>query len=157
MPPRLSNVTCFACLRGKQRQTPDKSLTVSEALEQMCIHAVPYAQVASWMQVTQSTLDAEKVPLLASACLVVAIMLFTGCLSTSQVHKCLKWDIYLTVACAIGISNALQESGTAGVIANGLISAGALCCTACLWSCAGRPHNRVPLTIGKAAALRWGQ
>ena len=83
----------------------------------------------------QSILSAEKVPLLASACLVVAGMLLTGCMSTKQAHKCLKWDVYLTVACAFGISNALQESGTAGVIATGLVNAGA-CATLCACCCA---------------------
>ena len=77
------------------------------------------------MQVVQSIISEEKVPLLASACLVVAVMLLTGCMNTKQAHKALKWDVYLTIACAFGISNALQESGTAGVIATGLVNVGA--------------------------------
>jgi hypothetical protein len=39
---------------------------------------------------------------------VVAAMLLSGYMSFTQVHKCLKWDYHLTVAAAIGISNALR-------------------------------------------------
>lgn len=77
------------------------------------------------LQVVQSVLDVSYVPLLASAAAVVGIMLLSGCMSTAQVHKCLKWDIYLTIAAALGVSNALRSSGTAALIANGLIDLGA--------------------------------
>ena len=77
------------------------------------------------MQIAQNALlDKAWIELLPMAGTVAGLMLLTRCMTPAQLHKSLKWDIYLTIACAIGISKALENSGVAKMIATGIVDLG---------------------------------
>lgn len=66
----------------------------------------------------------EIFDILLGAAVVVAIMLLTGCMSPNQARKAIKWDVYLMIAGSFGVSAAMEQSGAAAAIANGVVSIG---------------------------------
>jgi di/tricarboxylate transporter len=54
---------------------------------------------------------ADVLELFTSASVAVAVMLLTGCLSADAARRSIKWDVYITIAAAFGLSNALESSG----------------------------------------------
>lgn len=66
----------------------------------------------------------EVLDILPGAVVVVTIMLLTGCMSPDQARKSIKWDVYVMIAGSFGVSTAMEQSGAAAAIANGVISIG---------------------------------
>ncbi|KAI3433730.1 hypothetical protein D9Q98_003538 [Chlorella vulgaris] len=64
------------------------------------------------------------IDILPAAAIVVAVMLFTGCMSPDQARRAIRWDIYLMIAGSFGVSAALEQSGGAAAIANLIVSIG---------------------------------
>lgn len=52
------------------------------------------------------------------------IMVCLGIMSQQECRDAVNWDVYVTIACAFGIGTAMENSGLANVIANGLVSVG---------------------------------
>lgn len=63
------------------------------------------------------------VPLLVGAILASGGMLITGCATQDQLRRAIRWDVYLTIAAAFGMSEALKQTGVAGAVASGLVTA----------------------------------
>ncbi|KAL7547056.1 hypothetical protein ACHAWF_010378 [Thalassiosira exigua] len=53
-----------------------------------------------------------------------AVMVCFKILSQQECRDCLNWEVYITIACAFGIGAAMENSGLAGVIADGLVGLG---------------------------------
>ncbi|PNH12358.1 putative sodium/sulfate cotransporter 3, partial [Tetrabaena socialis] len=66
----------------------------------------------------------EYVHLWPCAVLTAALMLLTGCMSCDQARRAIMWDVYLTIAAAFGVSAALDNTGVAAKVANGIIRIG---------------------------------
>ena len=49
------------------------------------------------------------------------LLLFTRCVSSVEVRKSIRWDILITIACAMGISKGLENSGAADWIVSWLL------------------------------------
>lgn len=77
------------------------------------------------LQVAESLAGVSYVPLVFKACAVAGVMLVTGCLSVRHAHAALKWDVFLVIGAALGLSKALEVNGVAKLIANGLVNLGA--------------------------------
>ena len=64
---------------------------------------------------------AFKVSLAVSAVVAAAGMVAVGCLTAERARKAVKWDVIVTIACAFGLSNALENSGVAKEFASVLV------------------------------------
>jgi len=62
--------------------------------------------------------------LLVAALFASAVMMLSGCLSQQEARDAVKWDVYVTIAAAFGISKALSNSGLAAASAQFLVQAG---------------------------------
>ncbi len=62
--------------------------------------------------------------ILLGAAFAAAIMLLTGCLSGDAARRSINWTIFLTIAGSFGVSSALENSGAAAAIGNGIVSIG---------------------------------
>ncbi|KAL7576540.1 hypothetical protein ACA910_018036 [Epithemia clementina (nom. ined.)] len=62
--------------------------------------------------------------ILICALVAAVLMVALGILSEQEARDAFKWDIYITIACAFGIGNAMVNSGVAGGIANFLVNVG---------------------------------
>jgi len=51
----------------------------------------------------------------------VLLLILTRCVKIDEARRSVRWTILITIACAFGISKALQNSGAAAVIAGGVI------------------------------------
>lgn len=60
------------------------------------------------------------------ACISNRIILGTYCLTTTAAQQSINWQIVVMVACAYGISNALEDTGVAAAIGNGLVKLNSL-------------------------------
>lgn len=60
--------------------------------------------------------------MLNAALLGAGIMLLTGCLSVSQAEKSLEFNILITIAASFALGIALQKTGVAQVLAEGIVS-----------------------------------
>jgi di/tricarboxylate transporter len=54
---------------------------------------------------------AEVTNLFTAAAVASAVMLLTGCISSTVAREAIKWDVIVTIACAFGLSNALDKTG----------------------------------------------
>jgi di/tricarboxylate transporter len=61
------------------------------------------------------------VSLLIAASVASALMIATGCLSLEQARKAIDWHVLLAVGAAIGIGKAMDKSGAAATLAEGLV------------------------------------
>jgi di/tricarboxylate transporter len=66
----------------------------------------------------------EVLDILVGASVAAAAMLVTGCLSSEQARRAIKWDVYLAIAGSFGVSAALEQSGAAAAIANLIVNVG---------------------------------
>ncbi|PNH03965.1 putative sodium/sulfate cotransporter 3 [Tetrabaena socialis] len=66
----------------------------------------------------------EYVHLWPAAVITAALMLLTGCMNCDQARRAIMWDVYLTIAAAFGVSAALDNTGVAAKVANGIIRIG---------------------------------
>jgi di/tricarboxylate transporter/predicted amino acid-binding ACT domain protein len=66
----------------------------------------------------------ELQSLMTTAGIVAIIMVVVGVITQQEARNSLQWDLYITVASAFGIANAMTNSGVANGVANGLVSAG---------------------------------
>ena len=62
------------------------------------------------------------VPIAAVAMLGVLALLILRCLTARQVRQAIDWSVLLVIGCALGLAEALEHSGAAAVIADGLVS-----------------------------------
>lgn len=61
-------------------------------------------------------------PLLSAALIAIALLFITRCISISQARKSVEWNVLVTIASALGIAFALEKSGAASAIAEGVFS-----------------------------------
>lgn len=57
-----------------------------------------------------------------AALLAAGVMLLTGCITGTEARRSVDWSVLLVIGAALGIGKALDTSGAADVVANGLIS-----------------------------------
>ncbi|MDD3716866.1 MAG: SLC13 family permease [Candidatus Marinimicrobia bacterium] len=57
------------------------------------------------------------------AAIAAVLMAWTGLYSSTEYTRYINWDVLITIACAFGISRALQNTGAADMVAGGIISA----------------------------------
>eukprot|EP00892_Ulva_mutabilis_P000905 jgi/Ulvmu1/10815/UM069_0051.1 len=67
---------------------------------------------------------AGAIRLFTAAAAASAVMLGAGCLSGEAARHSVKWEVIVTIAAAFGLSNALEATGAADLIANSLVAAG---------------------------------
>jgi len=65
----------------------------------------------------------NKISMLYAASVAAALMLATRCLTINQAKNAFKFNILLTIACALGLSKALQNTSVASIGASFLINA----------------------------------
>ena len=70
--------------------------------------------------------DRTFVELITAALITSAIMLMAQCLTGEQARASVKWDVIITVAAAFGVSTGIENSNVASLIADSLVSAGAV-------------------------------
>ena len=63
----------------------------------------------------------QPISMLYAAIAAVGLMFVTGCINIVQARRAIKLDVLITIACAIGISKALVNSGISAVIADWII------------------------------------
>ncbi len=71
-----------------------------------------------------SGFDLPTAPLLVCALFTGIVMVTIGLLSPQEARDAIDWSLYIAIACAFGISQALTNSGLAKVAANFLITIG---------------------------------
>lgn len=64
----------------------------------------------------------EVITMLRAACAAAAAMVAFGCLPVPQVKRSIDWGVLMGVGAGLGIGSALEQSGAAGYIADGLIA-----------------------------------
>jgi di/tricarboxylate transporter len=64
----------------------------------------------------------EVVPVLIAAFVVAGLMIVTKCLSVENARKSINWEVLLAIAAAFGLGKALEASGSARNVADGLLS-----------------------------------
>jgi Na+/H+ antiporter NhaD/arsenite permease-like protein len=62
--------------------------------------------------------------LFGTAMVAAILMVMLGVLSESEARSAVRWEIYLTIAPAFGVGQALINSGVAGAMANFLVQLG---------------------------------
>ena len=60
--------------------------------------------------------------LLQAAALAAILMVVLGCCTTSQAFKSIDWQIFIIFACSVAFGSAIEKTGLAEMIANGLLS-----------------------------------
>ncbi|MFT7520085.1 MAG: di/tricarboxylate transporter [Kiritimatiellia bacterium] len=63
-----------------------------------------------------------EVPIAAVAMLAVVALLVTRCITARQARQAIDWSVLLVIGCALGLAQALDHSGAAAVLAQGLVS-----------------------------------
>ncbi|MBN1237270.1 MAG: SLC13 family permease [Gammaproteobacteria bacterium] len=63
----------------------------------------------------------ELLSMLEAALVAAALMIMTRCTTTSSARSSIDWSVLIVIGASLGIGQALQTSGAAGVIAEGLI------------------------------------
>jgi di/tricarboxylate transporter len=61
------------------------------------------------------------VPLLPAAALAGVLMIAVGCITAGEARRSVEWEVLIAIAAALGLGTALEESGAAGVLAQGLV------------------------------------
>ena len=64
-----------------------------------------------------SVIKGQPITMLHAAMGAAILLALTRCFKISEAKKTIQWNILISIACALGISNALQISGAAGTIA----------------------------------------
>jgi di/tricarboxylate transporter len=64
----------------------------------------------------------HKISMFYAAAAAVALMVLTKCVTIEQAKRSLKMNVLLTIACAFGVSKALQNSGAASFLAGQIIN-----------------------------------
>jgi di/tricarboxylate transporter len=77
----------------------------------------------------------EWIHLWPSSILVGILMVATGCLSGDQARRSIMWDVYLAIAAAFGVSNAMESTGVAREFAQVFIRIGERLQRSCLCGC----------------------
>ncbi|KAL7540472.1 hypothetical protein ACHAXR_010131, partial [Thalassiosira sp. AJA248-18] len=68
--------------------------------------------------------DQNMKSLLVCGLVTSIIMVICKILSQQECRDSINWDVYVTIACAFGIGKAMENSGLASVIADGLVAVG---------------------------------
>mmetsp|Transcript_25509 Transcript_25509/g.54881 ORF Transcript_25509/g.54881 Transcript_25509/m.54881 type:complete len:1149 (+) Transcript_25509:308-3754(+) len=68
--------------------------------------------------------DQNMASLLVCGLVVAFIMVCLGILSQQECRDAVNWEVYVTIACAFGIGKAMENSGLASLIADGLVKVG---------------------------------
>jgi di/tricarboxylate transporter len=58
-----------------------------------------------------------------AAVLAAAVLLLTKTVTPVEARRCIDWNVLIIIACAIGISKAMDKTGAASFVAQGLINA----------------------------------
>lgn len=79
--------------------------------------------ILSVMVAVNAAESVTHVSLLVAASVAAALMIATGCLSLEQARKAIDWQVLLAIGAAIGIRKAMDKSGAAATLAEGLVGA----------------------------------
>lgn len=104
------NYRTFALLTEVENSSPPRP-----ALFLLCVVIIAAS-------LTIAALDIES--LLITASLVGIIMVGCGIVTQQEARNCLQWDLYVVVACAFGVANAMTSSGLAATLADFLVRIG---------------------------------
>ncbi len=66
----------------------------------------------------------EVVPMLHASLAAAGLMLLTRCITTSEGHRAVDWDVLLLIAASFGLAGAMEKTGVASTIANTVIGLG---------------------------------
>ncbi|MFH1746824.1 MAG: SLC13 family permease [Planctomycetota bacterium] len=61
------------------------------------------------------------VPVVVAALMVAGLMILTGCISAGEARRFVQWDVLLAIAAALALGQALEKSGAAVAIADGIV------------------------------------
>lgn len=79
--------------------------------------------ISSAIMIAMVALSAIGVmPLLQCALIAAILMVIIGCCSSSQAYKSIDWQIVIIFACSVALGNAIEKTGIAQIIADGLLS-----------------------------------
>ncbi len=62
-------------------------------------------------------------PIVIATALAAVVLIISRCISPSDAHKSVRWNVLLVIASAFGLARALQNSGVAQFLANNLVIA----------------------------------
>lgn len=62
-------------------------------------------------------------PIVITTALAAVVLIISRCISPSDAHKSVRWNVLLVIASAFGLARALQNSGVAQFLANNLVTA----------------------------------
>jgi len=62
-------------------------------------------------------------PIFKAAILAASILILTGTVKPADARKSIEWNVLIVIACAFGISKAMDKTGAASFVAQGLINA----------------------------------
>ncbi|MCC9658937.1 SLC13 family permease [Rhodopirellula halodulae] len=80
----------------------------------------PLAIAIMVVMVTAAAFD--WLSILSAAMFATVAMVMTRCCTTSEARRSIDWSVLIVIGSAIGIGRAMEQSGAAGEIANGLLS-----------------------------------
>ncbi|MCC9644952.1 SLC13 family permease [Rhodopirellula sp. JC740] len=80
----------------------------------------PLAIAIMVVMVTAAAFD--WLSILSAAMVATVAMVMTRCCTTSEARRSIDWSVLIVIGSAIGIGRAMEQSGAAGEIANGLLS-----------------------------------
>jgi len=66
---------------------------------------------------------AGVMPIFNASILAASILLLTGTVTPTEARKSIEWNVLIVIACAFGISKAMDKTGAAALIAHGIINA----------------------------------
>jgi len=68
------------------------------------------------------TIGGQHINMLHAGFAAALLMVLTRCIRIGEARESIQWHVLITIACAFGISKALQNSGAAAAIAGGVIN-----------------------------------
>ncbi len=71
-------------------------------------------------------MSTSVVPVVVAAALVAILIVLFGCISPGDARRSVEWQVLVTIAAAFGVGSALENSGAATAIAEGLVNTTAI-------------------------------
>ena len=63
-----------------------------------------------------------RIPVVVAALLCAGLMIATGCISGAAARRYVQWDVLLAIGAALGLGEALRESGAAAALASAVVN-----------------------------------
>jgi di/tricarboxylate transporter len=65
----------------------------------------------------------ETIPIVVAGSLIAVLMVAFGCISSGDARNSIEWQVLVTIGASFGVGKAIENSGAAAVIAQGLVDA----------------------------------